>query len=290
MPAEQNAIIMPKVIKFVLPTFDAKDVKTWFQAADLILKANNIQTEDDKFAALLQYLDSSVMTHISDVMTHENMDNRFTAAKEKLIKVYGKSRDEEIQMLLKGAKIEEKKPSLILSKLSAIAGPKFDQSLLRSIWFEKLPIRTREILTINTDMELDKQADLADRLMATYETAEASVSYIAPVIPPNTTVPLPTNSTPPTPGWDVVISMLAELRADINAVRNETREHSRRSNRDNSQRYRNRSQTPFRRNRSQSRGRPQMFDDICWYHNKFGNNARNCDPACRHYSKENQKN
>lgn len=42
------------------------------------------------------------------------------------------------------------------------------------MWIQRLPQRTREILSINTKLSLDEQAQLADQLYTTYKSSNSS--------------------------------------------------------------------------------------------------------------------
>lgn len=62
--------------------------------------------------------------------------------------------------------------STILARLKKALGPNPSKSncrILRSIWLQKLPARTREFLVIYQDDLHSKRADIADRLFEQYE-------------------------------------------------------------------------------------------------------------------------
>lgn len=84
--------------------------------------------------------------------------------------IHGKSRLEQLTKLLQGVDIHSNtKPSVILNKMRNLGPTSDSNEILRSMWLQKLPQRTREILAINTDQSLDHQTELADRLYETYE-------------------------------------------------------------------------------------------------------------------------
>lgn len=273
-PAQLNPInhynqqYQPRLVRFTLPDFTPNDPEIWFSAVDHIFRTNSITSEEEKFSSLLQYIDSTELGHIRDIIP-SNSPTKYSQAKARLQQIHGRSRLEQINKLLQGVDTNtQTKPSVILNKMRSLVGPECtSDEIIRSIWLQKLPARTKEILAVNNELSLDKQAEMADRLFETYEIQNYSTQNVAAVSHNND---ITQNSV------EMLINMIHNLQTQISAINNRGRSPTRTS-------FRTRSRS--RQYRSPSANRtPQMFNGLCWYHHTFGTNARKCTPGCNSYS------
>ncbi|XP_065205457.1 uncharacterized protein LOC135835213 [Planococcus citri] len=218
MTGEAQAIVVPKVVRFTLPSFTPSDPKTWFAAVEHIFTANEIEDEAAKFSNLLQHLESDQLSYICDVISSKTDKKKFSSARDKLTSVYGQSRSQEISKLLQDTHVEEGlKPSIVLGKLRTLAGENFDKDLLKSIWLKKLPKRTREFLAVS-EAGIDEQAKLADRLFETYEsngfsTASVQSANVLATQQASSAAPPPANTTASNATNELLLSMLQNLQA-----------------------------------------------------------------------------
>ncbi|KAM7306540.1 hypothetical protein ISCGN_010243 [Ixodes scapularis] len=119
-----------------------------------------------------------------------------------------------------------------------------DSLLLRKIFLQRLPSSVRMVLISTGEKDLSKLAERADALMAVATPSVAGVQ-----------------AEPTQP------DQLHELRAEISHLANTVAAL----------------QAPgvHPPNRS-AKPEPQRSQNICWYHRKYGNAARNCVPPCEH--------
>jgi len=287
-----------KIVRFNLPDFTRADPETWFVAVEIIFEANKVTLQQERFSYILQHIDSTELSHIRDILVSSATD-KYTRTKNRLIQVHGKTRTERLTQLLQGADIPTNcKPSVILASIKHLAGSAEDspemKEIIQSIWIQKLPARTREMLAPCSTQPLAVLEEMADRLYVTYESIGASVAAIANSTP--AVAPIPPNlpaSVPPTQSFDMgmIMSMLSSMQAQISAIAAKQDERSR---------DRQRSPTPYRgRHRSYSRSKarsdsprpnnsaPELFNGLCWYHHTFGTYARGCAPGCLRAPSEN---
>ncbi|XKL61490.1 hypothetical protein PGB90_008547 [Kerria lacca] len=112
-----------KFVKFSLPSFSTDDPETWFAAAQHIFNSNSMKTEDGRFLYLLQYLGPLELSHIKDIII-SSCQNKYTATKERLIRIHGTNKQEKIRRLLDGTDINvNEKPSISLAKFKGALGP-----------------------------------------------------------------------------------------------------------------------------------------------------------------------
>lgn len=283
--AAANTAVQTKFVKFHLPDFNRADPETWFVAVEIIFKANKVDSDDEKFSYILQHIDSTELSNLRDILVSTAAD-KYVRTKERLIQVHGKSRTEQLTQLLQGASIPTNcKPSVTLQSIKNLAGAAADsedmKDIILSMWLQRLPTRTREILAPSSNQSLAIQAEIADRLYVTYESSGGAVAAISSATTNSSSLPVPGSSVsnPQPADLGLLLSMLTSMQAQISAIAAQQEDRSR---------SRNRSPTPHRHYshyRSRSRGsgpeRGELIDGVCWYHRTFGTRARGCAPDCK---------
>jgi len=164
------------------------------------------------------------------------------------------------------------KPTVFLQRIRNLAGGQCNDNVLRSLFMEQLPEHVRGILAIS---QLDDLATLAAQADRIAEVMHPQVSVMRQTSAGD--VALPSGAT--ASGGDNVDALagpnrdIIELRRAVDALtkRFERAFQGRSRSRDrSSRRVRGRSATPHRSEESR----------ICYYHRRFGNNARNCKQPC----------
>lgn len=267
--------------KFKLPHFNNADPVNWFLSVDFIFAQNGVDTEAGKFSALLQHLENEQLRHIYSVIQSER-DDKYTEAREKLTKALGKSMEEQLDMLVRGAGVsQETKPSLILQLMQNSGLFVNNDKLLRGMWLQRLPISSQQILGMNQSLSLTQTAEMADYLYTIEKTRGTPQVHAiqSSISNPN----LPQNTGNNTNQYLVtVISKLTEQVAALEARFNEFNVSAVENRRSHTRPSRNRSPTPnFRHSRSHSRQRNQLYNGLCWYHFQFGDKANKCYGGCK---------
>ncbi|KAK5648560.1 hypothetical protein RI129_003452 [Pyrocoelia pectoralis] len=137
----------------------------------------------------------------------------------------------------------DRKPSQFLRHLQTLAGTSVPDDLLKSIWTSRLPQSTQAILAVQKGASLAESAELADTINATTPQNVYAVQ-------PN----------------DAIQEALTKLAADIAELKTRGRPTER--------------EKPTNRRSSRSRT-PKKEYDTCWYHFRFGKEAKNCRPPCK---------
>ncbi|GBO45804.1 hypothetical protein AVEN_37299-1 [Araneus ventricosus] len=139
----------------------------------------------------------------------------------------------------------DKKPSQLLHEMQDLSMGKIEESVMRMLWFQRLPITTQQILSASTD-KLASLTLTADKI--------AEVSGVGTCV----------NSV------EVELARLIRLEAQISELTSAVQQIQ-----SNYKRFRNAS--PHRRYRTRFSSRNSSF---CWYHSKFGQKAQMCVPPC----------
>uniref|UniRef100_A0A0K8SB41 DUF7041 domain-containing protein n=1 Tax=Lygus hesperus TaxID=30085 RepID=A0A0K8SB41_LYGHE len=245
-----------------LPPFLSSDTKLWFLQAEAIFTTERITSQTTKFNRVIAVLPPETLRQVADLLATPGTDP-YDAIKERIHSTYTRSESKSLQLLLDNPPIGDQRPSQLLNEMRYIAGSDIPSSLLCKLWINRLPQSCRSILAASAETDPSKLAAIADRIMETADT-------------------IATNS---------VQHQISELSAQIQQLsaansrpqrtderrRSRTRSPPRRQLR---QRSRDRN---YERSRSQSRSRSRSRS-VCWYHDRWGNNAVKCEKPCNYRS------
>lgn len=270
-----------------VPPFWRDRPRLWFisfEAATHDLKKSQSQLSQ----MVIAQLDKMDVEQISDLLYNPPSESQYTVLKERLISVYEESEGRQFQKLLQEMELGDQKPTQLLRRMRNLARDKVPDSTLRLMWMNHLPPHVRSVLvvsdTISKTAALDELALLADKMLE--QSHEISAVSAAPS---------PTSSAAPAPHQcadsQFLVAEIRKLSLEIaelkssqhNRAGNERQPHYDRFRR---RRSRDRHVSP---SRSNSRGhRAALSLAVCYYHKRFGSEARRCTLPCT-FSSDNMK-
>ncbi|GBM81923.1 hypothetical protein AVEN_4080-1 [Araneus ventricosus] len=206
---------------------------------------SGISQEETKFHHVVAILEEDVLSYVSDLVRCKPNDNLYTQLKNRLITQLADSESVRLRNLLSDTQLGDKKPSQLLHEIQDLSLGKIEESVVRMLWFQRLPITTQQILSVSTDK-------LASLVLTADKIAEISGARIC------------VNSV------EVESARLNRLEAQISELTSAVQQFQ-----FNYKRFRNASPHRMYRTRFSSRNR-----SFCWYHSKFGNKAQKCVPPC----------
>ncbi|KAJ1518943.1 hypothetical protein ONE63_011445 [Megalurothrips usitatus] len=188
-------------------------------------------------------LDSRMAAEVEDILTGPPEGQTYENLKKQLIARLSLSEERRINQLLAEEDIGDRTPSQFLRHLRALAGGSaaVNDAVMKRIWTRRLPSHVTAILASQPDLDLDKLAPLADRVL------EA-----APGIPSVHAV-----STAAAPGpVDALAKMIETLAGRVEALTQQSRSRSRGRSRS--------------RNNNNDGGGARGGSDsgLCWYHER----------------------
>lgn len=242
------------------PPFMYKNPTLWLQLMESAFNVHQppITREQTKYDHVITALPPEVAEEISDVITKKA---EYSELKEALINRFTESAKQRLEKLLISEELGDRKPSQLLRRLQqlSIGDNKVSDVILQSLWLQRLPKNVQQVLQVST-AKLDELALLADKMM---DVDRSEISEVKRIQPQSTV-----NSV--SSGNDVS-DVLQKLTLEIGELRKsfENRGHNR-------FRSRSRSRPPSRSNSP----RRQEYE-FCWYHYKFGKEAKKCRDPCK---------
>jgi hypothetical protein len=236
-----------------IPPYWKKKPDAWFRQIEASFRTAGVTTDQTKYDHVLANLETQIVDDIDDFFTTEPTENKYDSLKARLIKYSQGSETERVTKLLKHVELGDRKPSAMLREMKQLAGDNF-ASVIEPLFIQRVPELIGAIVTASQIKELDKKAELADKIME-INPQMTQVSSIS------------TESTN-----NEIAALRKEIQQNFKQIgrRMDDYERTRSQSRSNSrQRLRNRSpkQSPER-------------SDWCWYHNEFKSRAKKCKPPC----------
>lgn len=226
-----------------LPEFWKSDPAMWFAQAEAQFALAGVTKDITKFNHIVAKVDQTVLRHVSDLVANPPENQKYEAIKTRLLSRFEMSPQEKLEKLLVSCDLGDMKPTHLLAKMQDLAsGLKVDDNLMKMLFLQRLPSNVRPILTIH-DGTLAKLAEMADKLVDSGHSHVAATQSAA-------------SST------DEIIAQIAFLTAEIQKLK----------------------ASCGSRNRSSSRARSTSGErsrEICWYHFKYGDRARQCREPCK---------
>jgi hypothetical protein len=284
---------------FRLPSFSPEEPALWFAQVELSFNSPELQTEGDRFRAVATALPMQLALEVSELIYNPPTEQPYTALKNRLLQKLQKSEKERIRSLIDTSSIPcatAAFPSTrVLREIRKLAaGVGVSDAVLKELFLAKVRAHLRPfIVATSSGKTLEEMAELADTLFtdsvpphSAHSASLGSVSNITleSVLKEITNIAKSVAQTN--------AQATAEMSRIVSSVRTDYEpRYSRAPDRDRRSHF---SPSPYRssnnhgasRNRSSQRSasRSRSDDDLCWYHQRFGDQARKCVNTCPRFS------
>ena len=273
---EEAPVVAATSINVKLPPFWPADPAVWFAQVEATFATKRLTAQKTKFDFVVASLSPDVATEVRDLVLHPPDTNPYEVLKETLIKRTAASEQRRLQQLFSTEELGDRKPTQLLRRMHQLLGDNtaLNESFLRELFLQRLPANVRMVLASSpSNTPLESLAELADRVIEVATPTVASVTPMAtsqhPPPPAMATTPPVTAVDPHAPTsqqFEQLLAGLAKLQATVTNL------------------ARARSKTPRRRSRLPSpapTSGSSPDDHTCWYHRKFGEEARKCTAPCK---------
>lgn len=250
-----------------LPPFVPSDPELWFSMVERSFYAAKVMTDSTKFGYVLGVLDPKYATEVRDIIVNPPDRDAYQTLKTELIKRLSATQDQNTKRLLEREEIGDRKPSQFLRHLRNLGGTVVSENVIRTLWMSRLPTETQAILATQKGATLDTVADLAD-----------AIADARPHGPPQ--VAEMTKQSQEALLNLKLAQLTVNLREDIlSTIQQEIAALNYAPRDDRAGRKGSRARS-LPRSRSSSRVRTPAQSGICYYHWRFGDNAKKCEPPC----------
>ena len=253
----QNSYFQVAGAAVKLSDFNPSYADTWFVIAEAKFADCRITASATKYQKVVQALplETAHRLHSFFATNPISLPNPYEELKRKLIDMFKQSTAEQFLELIEQQQLGDRRPSELLTDMQRTADGRVTDDFLEPLWLSRLPDHVSAVVSA-LEVPLVQKGKAADKVMD--KLVSRPLRAVAAVNP----VPLDSQFTEMQKAITNLSLQVAEL----------TRERGRR----------------FQRRRSVSRrrasSRPRANPDICWFHERFGDQARRCDAPCR-YSK-----
>lgn len=265
---ENQPLVAATALNIKIPPFWPADPAIWFAQVEATFSTKRVTAQKTKFDFVVASLTPEVVTEVRDLVLHPPNDNPYDVLKETLIKRTAASEQRHLQQLLSTEELGDRKPTQLLRRMQQLLGDNaaLNDSFLKELFLQRLPSNVRMVLASSPpNTPLESLAELADRVIEVAIPAVAAVTPTAPSQQPQPSAKVIDAQTPTSQQFEQLIAGLAKLQATVTTL------------------TRARSKTPKRHPRrpspSPSAG-ASPDDHICWYHRKYGEEARKCTTPC----------
>lgn len=244
-------------------------IEYWFIRLESWFRLQNIVDETVRFEVVVASLTPQLFDQVVDVIITPPAVEPYKCLKAAIIKKFADSEYTRVEKLMSTVPLGSQRPSHLLAEIRR-AGATRDETILRVCWLRRLPATIRIVLS-TSKAPLSELAEMADATFDTLQSENVSLSQVTQ----NSLSSNSTNSivTPTIDAHGELIKCIQELILQINDLKNGNATRSRSRDRSNNQRDRsnqNNAQTSSAANRHPT----------CWFHRKFGTQARSCQSPC----------
>nr|XP_018901078.1 PREDICTED: uncharacterized protein LOC109033098 [Bemisia tabaci] len=241
-----------------LPPFNLEKPQLWFSQVESVFTVWNISNEMMRYSLVSSQLETRVANEVEDILVSPPTDTPYSKLKAELILRLSKSETHRVRQLLTEADLGDSTPSQFLRRLKALTGTtKVDEQLMKTLWLQRLPRQAQAILqTHSRETSIDELAKIADRILKVVPAP--SVCAAAATAPPE----------PQTSKLEKMLLALTERLDQLEMGQKKLHRDLSRS-----------------RSRSRSRSENDRRNGVCFYHHKFGDEARACRQPCSYKPK-----
>lgn len=254
-------------VQLKLPPYWPSDPQIWFAQVEAQFSTRNISSQRTKFDYVVASLAPEFAQEVRDLLLTPPSAAPYDTLKTALVQRTTASEQCRLQQLFSTEELGDLKPSQLLRRIHQLLGDKAsatDSSFIRELFLQRLPANVRMVLTSCDTTNLEKLAELADKIV------EVSTPQI------NSAINAPSSNSTSNSELQQLHSEIADLKRIVSSIQRSS--HRRSPSRSGYHGSRSRQSTP----------EPTTSDDLCWYHRRFGDAARKCQSPCSKFQENDQ--
>jgi hypothetical protein len=289
-PRSPSSSMAPPLHKIPFPKFNAARPELFFATLETQFERYEVQLDLDKFACLSLAVDTAQLDEKACGVIANRPENAYEALKKAILENIAPADLHQVRALLLKEKLGDTKPSDFLARLTRIGtceglDANATKADIRDCWLRGLPAEWHN--TLLTYKDLKHAAELADNLKlwsdnplhsavynaATGVGAAATIPVAAVAAPIHQVAAVAANDT------ESRIARLEEMMLKLTTMVAQQQNGNNNSNNNNGN-------NNYRRGRGRGRSRSpaRINNGVCYYHDKFGQNAYKCEEGCKNYN------
>lgn len=251
-----------------IPKFNKANPDLWFAQLERLFNLNNVVADDRKFDLVSVHLEADIALAAEDLLLKPPENDKYNALKQRLLDKFAESPDSKLRKLLHGGDMAGKKPTEILAHMRRLAPSTGCESILRTLFIAELPKTIRPLISVWEDKDLDKLAKMADKMLENSDTDSAYAMSAVVSLPEQKRQEIEAINSKKLDVTDVALT-LRSLSEKVDKLSVELR-------------YGGKGQFSRSQNGNNNEG-SDTKKSLCYYHTKFGDNARKCQPNCKRF-------
>lgn len=267
-------IFATSAIRLDLPRFAENNINEYFTRLGHWFNASRVTSDAQKYSVVMASIPVERTNEVEAIAETAPEHGKYEFMKRRIIAYFADSQQKRLREALSDMQLGDMKPSQFYNKLKRLAGDSLTETALIELWAAQLPEMAHATVVQMKNSPLEDRLAAADALIESLRLrsfggmnvnqATAGTSDSTTTIPSTGAAAQPIE---PFPGFNLLINKITDLCKNNN--NNERRLR-------NQGGLRSRSKSNSRRNRSESSAEPS----ICWYHQKFGDDADHCLLPC----------
>ena len=270
------------VKKVELPTFDKKNIHTWIRRVEAAFGRAGVTLAKDKFFFIEAKLDVNLNPKINEFLCGDLTDETWDTFLEYLQEEYGKTKEQQAALFLKGIPRDNLRPTQHLAKIKDLTKDIELNDLIKEMVLQELPSTVRQTLAERPDLSAEAAAKAADCYFdrdgrPKHNAATASVSNVDQC---------PGLVDTEDEGEQINAIPRGKFRGGFNG---------RGKSRYPKPQQQQRNFTPAFSDSQNATNKPKTdvnkktsLRQICRFHLQFGEKAFNCEPGCQYKAKSQQ--
>ncbi|CAN8017729.1 unnamed protein product, partial [Ixodes persulcatus] len=261
-----------------LPPYWDRNPRVWFLQAESQFHLAGVTTQGRKYHHVVSALSPAAADEVYAVLTNPSPATPYDQLKNALLQRTEVSERSRVQQLLSAEELGDRRPSQLLRRMTQVLGERANNLadvFLRELFLQRLPSNVQMVLATATTLDLTGLAALADAVTEVTTPSVASFS-VAPQQLTTRDSGSAANSQPPQANIEQLCQRLEEI---VVAATQGRASHPRESRRRRSTSRRARGESTSRQTRVENTRSPSP-SGVCYYHRRFGANARHCLRPC----------
>ncbi|XP_050439905.1 uncharacterized protein LOC126847777 [Adelges cooleyi] len=238
---KQNDVSVNAIANVRLPSFWKQSPDFWFIHAESVFANHRLTADSTRVNFVIGALDEDGVRTIGDLL---GPTASYDAIRSRLIDAYSLPKSVRFREIVKPGGMGDRRPSQLLRDMRSVMPAGIGEEALKEFWLQKLPSNVMAIIA-SLDAPLDSLASRADRVM------EASSPQSVDAFSKDQMADLAS-----------AVSALSQQVQSLTKIVNSSKD------------------VPRQRQHSSTQWAAQQPTQACYYHEKYGNGARNCRPPC----------